>query len=206
MSLPILKQYKDGPAIGRATPAQGVWDTEVAAAGTAISQISFFARTKGGPDNSGQITNKNYGDTNLQQPRQLPNAVRMEVHSLCVTFYNFSAGTPYGLTRGDVDTLLNRSWYELKISDIVVCREVMRKVPFGTFMEMDGNTTADIGLVFRTGVAHRSNNLNCKLGKANPTIGPTELFYAEINWPANITPAEATAFFNELYGVLVLPM
>lgn len=209
MSLPIVRQAASGRPIGRATPAHGLWDTEGILAATATTQVNLFSNVIGNADASGMITRKSLGSTNLQQARQLPNAFKFEVHYITLKF--MSNSTTYGLQWTDVQKILIGSYFELKISDIVVARELLHSMPSGVALEFDGNTTADLRLVWRVGVGHRSNGLVTKMKKANPTIGPTELFEANVYFnqdgtATGISLSTDTRICVELYGIRYQPL
>jgi hypothetical protein len=209
MSLPIVRQRGSGQPIGRVTPAHGLWDTEAVAAGSTTNVVNLFANVLGQADASALISRKGLGSTNLEQARQLPNAFKFEIHYITLKFVSNS--TTYGLQWTDIQKIMNGSYYELKISDIVVARELLWSMPFGVHPEFDGNTTADLRLVWRVGVGHRSNGLVTKMKKANPTIGPTELFSAAVYFnqdgtSTGINPSVDFRVINELYGLRYQPL
>jgi len=202
MPLQIAKvPMANGAVEGRARLSQGVYDAEVMAT-SATTQLRFFSNILNNPDASGQITAKNYGDTNLDQSSQIPKGFSLQIHALTATFQNFTAGTVN--TRTDMDNIILRSWLELKISQILIVQLPLKKIPFGTSPTI--RTTATNTNTFIEGTASFNDVLVLKQGKYNPTIESAESFSATIQWPAAITPSVATYFQTFLRGVYVQPV
>lgn len=193
---------------GRALLGQGVWDSEAIKASTNTQILNFFAKPIGQGDASGQITAKNYGETNLEQARQLPQSNRMEVHRFGIVFYGNTAGSP--LTPTDFYKILLGSWFTLTISGIIVAQKPLADIPFGVapFVPTDTNTNTYNPQV---GEAHVSNAINVKMvtksGKSyNPTIESGESFSGTINWPAVISLSVDVRVRVKLDGIYVRPV
>ncbi len=196
-----LVPMANGSVEGRARLSQGVYDAEVmATAGN--TTLRFFSNILNNADASGQITQKNYGDTNLDQSSQIPKGFNLQIHALTATFQNFTAGTV--MTRADLDNAILRSWLELKISQILIVQLPLKKIPFGTSPTI--RTTATNTNTFIEGTAGFNDVLVLKQGKYNPTIESAESFNAVINWPSAYTPSTPVYFQVFLRGVYVQPV
>lgn len=194
-------QLAKNKVLARARISQGVYDAEVLPTG-GNTQLRFFSNTLNNADASGQITAKNYGDTNLDQQGQIPQGFNLQIHALTLTFQNFTAGTV--LTRADLDTMILRSWLEFKISQIMIVQLPVKKIPFGTAPNQ--YTTATNQTTNITGTAGFNDVLTLKSGKYNPTIESAESFGATVIWPSTATPASAAYFQLFLRGNFAQPV
>ncbi len=207
MPLPIVRQKATGQAIARAIPAESLYDSECLQVGVVAKQVTWFSNTQGQADASGIIVSKTDGDTNLTQPQQLPDGFKFDLHYITVKAYSNTYASE--MTRQDYQGLVRGSWFEAQISKITVAKCLGVSVPFGVALEIDGTTAAGAG-AFRTGTAHRSNALVCKMGKSHPTINGKEQFVAGWKWGQGdnftFTPDCAIRMMCEYWGINYKPL
>lgn len=202
MPLKLMKNATSGTVIGRGILGEGLYDTEVVKASTSTSTVRFYSNPLNSADASGQITAKNYGETNLQQSSQIPKGQKFQVHGYTVKFLANTSGTP--MVRVDADKMILGSWVEFKISEILISRKVLQSVPFGAGQVITSTNTNTTPFV--TGESLVSNRINLKMGNYNPTIESGESFSFTLNWNTAVSLSADIRVLVELHGLLIRPV
>lgn len=198
MPMMVLKNPASHQVVGRGLVAEDIYDTEALAASNALTKLTYFSNAIGAKDASGTYSPKGYGETNMQQPRQLPKGFRFDCWSYNLKFMGNTAGNP--ITRVDFDNFRLRGFFEFRISDIRVSLRQISDIPFGADVEGTGTN------VLIQGTPHIFNAVNLRYKGYNPTIESGEMFFATATWDTAPTTVGVIRSQCNLHGLLLQPL